>query len=403
MNFDRPRRNPQHLERILAGVAFGIIVVAWIVGSFRAEADLLPHFKQILPEASRFEAVSLGTFAAWDSQTEESLIGYVTTGKAHGYGGEMEVAVAVSPEGVVLGLQIVEHKETAAFLQRVLRNDLVNSLKGKSYTDSFVLENDVDGVTGATYSCRAIADSVYKATRKVAARELGFSLPPEPLQKVRFGFPEAALIALFGFGIVGRLRRFKYKKAAQWISMVVGLAVLGFMYNMPLTIVWINKLLLGFWPAWQTNLYWFILIGGILFIYTIDNKNPYCEWFCPFGATQECLGVVGGAKVRVPRKAHNLLRWGQRLLALTAIVVALIFRNPGISSYEVFGAFFRLIGSNFMFALLGIVLVASLFIRRPWCSYLCPLRPVTDLIRMIRNWVLELWKKTFPKRQRPSV
>jgi NosR/NirI family nitrous oxide reductase transcriptional regulator len=261
----------------------------------------------------------------------------------------------------------------------------------------------VDGVTGATYSCRAIIDSARKATRKVAARELGFSLPPEPSPKIQFGFSEAVLIVLFGFGIVGRLRRFKYKKTARWISMLVGLAVLGFVYNRPLTIVWINRLLLGFWPTWQTHLYWFILIGGILFIYSTDNKNPYCEWFCPFGATQECLGMVGGAKVHIPTRTHNLLRWGQRSLALAAIVIALVFRNPGISSYEVFGAFFRLIGSNFLFVLLGIVLVASLFIRRPWCSYLCPLRPVTDLIRLILNWIKELWIKAFSGGQTESV
>jgi uncharacterized protein with FMN-binding domain len=384
-------------------VALGIIAVAWIIGSFRAEADLRPYLDQALPEASRFEVVGIGTYAAWDGQTEEPLIGYVTTGRAHGYGGEMEVAVAVSPEGVVLGLVIVEQKETSAFLRRVLRSDLLQALRGKIYSDPFTLGDDVDTVTGATYSCRAITDSVRKATRKVAARELGFSLPPEPLPKIQFGFSEAVLVALFGFGIVGRLRRFKYKKTARWISMIVGLVVLGFVYNMPLTIVWINKLLLGVWPTWQNNLYWLILIGGILFVYTIDNKNPYCEWFCPFGATQECLGVVGGAKVRFPLLVHNLLRWGQRLMALTAIVIALIFRNPGISSYEVFGVFFRLIGSNFLFAMLGIVLVASLFIRRPWCSYLCPLRPVTDIIRLIRNWIKELWIKAFPKKQSEHV
>jgi len=403
MNKGRRRMNYQRLERILAVVALGIIVVALVIGSFQEEADLLPYFKQALPEASRFEAVGIGTYAAWDGQTEESLMGYVTTGKAHGYGGEMEVAVVVSPEGAILGLVIVEQKETAAFLRRVLRSGLLDSLRGKAYADPLALGNDVDGITGATYSCRAIVDSVRKATRKVATRELGFSSPPEPLPKVQFGFPEAVLVALFGFGIMGRLRRFKYKKTARWVSMLVGLAVLGFMYNIPLTIVWINKLLLGFWPTWQTNLYWFILVGGILIIYTIDNKNPYCEWFCPFGATQECLGVVGGARVHVPRRAHNLLRWGQRLLALTAIVIALIFRNPGVSSYEVFGAFFRLIGSNFLFAVLGIVLVASLFIRRSWCSYLCPLRPVTDFIRLMRSWIKELWIKAFPRGQSESV
>jgi uncharacterized protein with FMN-binding domain len=398
MKPSRQRLNSRRFERILAVVAFGIIVVAWVIGSFRAEADLIPYLEQALPEASRFEAVGIGTYTAWDGQAEASLMGYVTTGKANGYGGEMEVAVAVSPEGVILGLVIVDQKETAAFLRRVLGSDLLNSLRGKAYADPFGIGNDVDGVTGATYSCRAIVESVRRATRKVATKELGFSFPPEPKPKVQFGFPEATLVVLFGFGIVGRLRRFKYKKTARWVSMLVGLAVLGFVYNMPLTIVWINRLLLGFWPTWQTNLYWIILIGGILFVTTIDNKNPYCEWFCPFGATQECLGVVGGAKIRVPLRAHMLLRWGQRLLALAAIVIALIFRNPGISSYEVFGAFFRLIGSNFLFALLGSVLVASLFIRRPWCSYLCPLRPVTDLIRLIRNWAKELWIKAFPER-----
>ena len=304
---------------------------------------------------------------------------------------------------MILGSVIVEQKETAAFLRRVFRSNLLDSLKGKTYSDPLALGIDVDGITGATYSCRAITGSVRRATRRIAARELGFSPPPEPSPGIIFGFPEAMLVVLFGFGIVGRLRRFKYKKMARWISMLAGLLVLGFVYNMPLTIVWINRLLLGFWPTWQTHLYWFILIGGILFIYTIDNKNPYCEWLCPFGTTQECLGIIGGAKLHAPQRAHSLLRWGQRLLALSAIVVALVFRNPGISSYEVFGAFFRLIGSNFLFVLLGIVLVASLFIRRPWCSYLCPLRPVTDLIRLMRNWILELWKKTPPGGQRESV
>jgi uncharacterized protein with FMN-binding domain len=393
----------RRLERIWALVAFGVVLAAWVIGSFRAEADLIPYLKQALPEASQFEAASFGTYIAWGEDPESGLLGYVTTGKAQGYGGEMEIAVAVSPEGVILGLAIVDQKETAAFLRRVFRGNLLDSFEGKPYSDPLTLGDDVDGVTGATYSSRAIVRSVRLATHKIARRELGFSPPPEPKLRVKFGFPEVMLVVLFGFGIVGRLRRFRYKKTARWVSMLLGLVVLGFVYNMPLTIVWINRLLLGFWPTWQTHLYWFILIGGILFIYTIDNKNPYCEWFCPFGATQECLSVVGGGKVRVPQRAHNLLRRGQRVLALTAVVIALVFRNPGISSYEVFGAFFRLIGSNILFVLLGIVLVASLFIRRPWCSYLCPLRPVTDLIRLMRNWIRELWKKTVPGEQRKHV
>jgi len=159
-------------------------------------------------------------------------------------------------------------------------------------------------------------------------------------------------------------------------------------------------MLLGFWPEWQLHLYWYLLLAGILFVFTADDKNPYCEWFCPFGAAQECLGIIGGAKGRTPQRYHNLLRWFQRALALSAIIIALLYRNPSISCYEVFGAFFRLIGSNFHFVLLGVVLIAALFLKRPWCRYLCPLRPVTDFIRLIRNWMKELCLKL---RSNPSI
>ena len=176
--------------------------------------------------------------------------------------------------------------------------------------------------------------------------------------------------------------------------MLVGMGVLGFVYNRPLTLVFINKILLGFWPEWHLNLYWYILLAGIVLIIAVGKQSPYCEWFCPFGSAQECLGFIGGAKRRIPERSHILLRWFQRALALSAIVLALLYRNPSVSSYEVFGAFFHLIGSSFNFALLGVVLVAALFLKRPWCSYLCPLRPVTDFIRLVRDWIQELWLKS---------
>lgn len=388
----------QRADRILAVIALIIIVCAWLLGRFRAEVDLAPFLKKALPEAEHFQSVSDDTYAAWKDQSETQLIGYVAVGSSHGYGGELRIAVAVSAEGRIIGKAIIEQKETVAFFRRVLRSGLLDSFQGKSYSEPFILGQDVDSVTGATYSSRALTDAGRNALREVASKTLGYSVPPEPSPRIQFGLAEAALIWLFIFGIVGRLRRFKYKKAARWISMLTGILVLGFVYNKPLTLVLINKMLLGFWPQWTLHLYWYILLAGILLVYTVDNKNPYCEWFCPFGSTQECLAVIGGAKKRLPDRVRAILRWFQRALALGAITLALIYRNPSISSYEVFGAFFRLIGTNFHFVLLGIVLIAALIIRRPWCNYLCPLRPVTDFIRLVRNWIREL-VSLFPDQQ----
>jgi polyferredoxin len=170
------------------------------------------------------------------------------------------------------------------------------------------------------------------------------------------------------------------------------LVALGFIYNLPLTLSSINKFLLGFWPPWQTNLYWYLLIGGILFVFAADNKNPYCQWFCPFGAAQECVGVVGKARSYSSSRYRGLFAWLLRGLVWFAILLALLFRNPGLTSYEIFGTLFSLMGSSLQFILLGLVLVASLFVKRPWCAYLCPITPIDEFIRMVREWSLEQWR-----------
>ena len=393
----RKKTASQKWDRILVVLALLILGCAWLAGTFRSQADLQPFLKQAMPEAEHFILDSGGAYAAWRDPTEKELFGYVAVGSSHGYGGDLHLAVALDLEGSIRGLVVVDHGETAAFFGRVLRRGVLDDLNGKKFSDPFILGQDVDSVTGATYSARALAEAARIASRRIASRNLGYSVPQKPSPKIRFGITEAVLAGLFLFGIIGRLSRFPYKKIARWISMLAGLFILGFVFNKPLTLVLINKMLLGFWPRWQLHLYSYILLSGILIVTLVDNKNPYCEWFCPFGATQECLAVIGGGKKRPPKTVHTSLRWFQRVLALGAIAIALFYRNPGISSYEVFGAFFHLIGTNFHFVLLGIVLVAALFLRRPWCSYLCPLKPVTDFIRLIRNWVRDIWMGFRPK------
>ena len=61
----------------------------------------------------------------------------------------------------VLGLSVVEQRETPSWFSRVIGSDYAEKLFGKSYADSFELGSDVDGVTGATYTSRAIADAVH--------------------------------------------------------------------------------------------------------------------------------------------------------------------------------------------------------------------------------------------------
>jgi hypothetical protein len=383
----------QRVEGILGAMAILSLVAAWIIGATSVKADLMPAIRQAMPAADHFDEINSELYRAWADSTEEILLGYVALGEANGYGGPLTMAIAVSPEGQILGSAVAVHKETPSWMERVLDKDYLAKLLGKDYNDPFELGTDLDGITGATYTTRAMAEATLDASRSVAIFA-GLPVDPQPKPRIVIGVPEIVLVALFAVGYIGKRPNFKYKKLIRWGSMLTGLLVLGFLYNSPLTITYINKLLLGFWPQWQTNLYYYLLIGGIIFVFSVDNKNPYCEWFCPFGAAQECMGAFGGAKVRSPGRYRDFLKWLQRGLAWAAILLALLFRNPGIASFEIFGTLFELLGSGVQFALLGIVLITSLFIRRPWCTYLCPLHPVEEFIRMTRKWILGLWPKT---------
>jgi len=373
-------------ERAAALVALVTIILAWFAGALRQETDLAPFLEKALPGAGYFESFSPGIYAG-SSAPGKPVIGYAAIGKASGYGGPMKVVVGVDLAGNINGIVIVDHKETAPFFSKVLAKKFPSSLQGKNYSHSFTPGEDVDSVSGATLSLTALLNSARQALRKVAGDALNLPVKPEKTKPITFGFPEIVLLLLFavGFSLYSKKIKRKPKRVLRWVSMLTGLLVLGFVYTIPLSLININSLLMGYWPDWHTHLYWYLLIAGVLLPVIAIGKSPYCENFCPFGASQELLKVIGGAKQRIPAKHHSYLRWIQRTLAWAVIVVALLYRNPGYSSYEVFGTFFNLTGTYIQFGLLAIVLVASLFITRPWCNYLCPLRAVSDYIRFLRH------------------
>ena len=114
---------------------------------------------------------------------------------------------------------------------------------------------------------------------------------------------------------------------------------------------------------------------------------------------EQCRNVWGrlAAKHRINRNHQKVIDWLQRGITWLAIVIALLLRNPGVTSYEVFGTIFQLNGSTLSFAVLGIVLIASMFSHRFWCRSLCPIRPVEGIIRLVRGWIIELWKTKIKK------
>lgn len=370
-------------DRIAGILALLLLIGAWFIG-FKKNQDLLESRIAEL-RTSQTVVESTGNIFFLQNQTDSSM-SYACVGSGQGYGGTLSLCVGINTEYEIEELLIIDHKETPSFIKRLNRRNYLRDFNHISIIpeqDSLILP---DAMTGATFTSHAIRDAILDATGEFRTDQL--HLDGWPAQKAPLDWQVRHLILLLVMLLawVSTLRWFPKKKISRWVLLLFNLGFLGFWLGNQLSVSQISRLLSGDFPPLQAHLFFYLLLGGTIILILLFNKNLYFDRICPFGAAQECINNIGGAKVQLTRK-RAWLRWIPRLLALALIILALLFRNPTKFNHEVFSTFFKLIGTSFQFGLLILVLISSLFLIRPWCNLLCPVKPVFDWIRMVRNWI----------------
>lgn len=382
-------------ESVILGVVI-LFIGSWLIGKSFFLPHIDPFFEKAWPAAESYVSISENHTKIIDKNGE--IIGYMSKGMSEGYSGPLTVGVAIDLNGDISSLAVLEYRETPSFFQKVINSGVLKKLVERKVQDSLAFKNYSDAVTGATYTYNAIVKSVEIATHEVGTTSFNINYKKKK-QEIIFGLPEVILILLFSIAFIRR----KYTKGKvnywlRWATLITGLVFLGFIYNRSYVLSDINMILLGYLPTWQSHLYWYILIVGLLLFKSKKNWNTYCYDFCPFGACQEVLASVGKAKSTTLLWPKTML-WLHRSLAITAVSMALLFRNPGFSSFEIFGTLFNLNGSSYQFGVLAIILLSSIFIYRPWCNFLCPLhkRTLEGLFDRIRGYVLILYERRWKK------
>ena len=392
----KPKWKYNEILAILVVIWFAI---AWFIGKQKASGSLDPFISMAFPEAVDTNTSSNNVIEA--RSADGLVLGYISVGEASGYGGPLSVILAMDTAGNTSSLAVVDHRETPTFFDKTIKSGILkNIVKTKAY-DPIKMDEDIDGLSGATYTARALIQSSQQAAHQIGRTKLNLEIP-EDKREIQFGLPEILLIVLFLIAVLQR-KYFKGKtrNIIRWATLITGMIFLGFIYNRPFVLAHVNMAILGYFPDWHTHIYWYILIAGLLLFKTEKKWNTYCYDFCPFGACQEVVGSIGGAKP-AKIKWSETLKWLQRILVIFAVSLALIYRNPGSFSFEIFGTLFDLEGSNIQFVVLAIVLLSSLFIYRPFCNYLCPLHKNTleGLFDRTRKNFKKIWQNLFPKAAR---
>lgn len=371
------------LEKILAIISLVLIIIAGVLGIRHEALEVNNFLDGIIPKGHRAESIGGDRFALY-ADNKQTPNYYLINESAPGYGGKMLVSILVDTSGTIRDMKVAKHRETPSFLKKTEKKGLVKAIIGKSYDDPFIIGEDIDVVTGATLTSETIIFCAQAGSNKIARDQLNLEVSALETATLEIGVSEFSLIALFMLALIGVYKKTKYKKTIRWITMLGGLFILGFWFSVPLTLSKINTFLLGYFPDWHTQMYWYLLIGGFLLSIMVTGKNIYCTWICPLGGLQDCFGLVGSAKTRFSKKFNRTMRWVQRGVALLAILLALYFRNPVKLNYEIFGVALSLTGAFYLFIMTGLFLLASIFIKRPYCAYLCPITPISDFIRVFR-------------------
>lgn len=125
----------------------------------KAEA-IKGNLMTLIPDADDFAMLqgvsSSGVTEVYEGTKGGAPIGYVFKASGNGYGGAVEVLVAVSSEGKIIGVEVGDNSETPGIGDRVKNPEFTSQFIDKDTSS----EVKVDAISGATRSSNAVMSAV---------------------------------------------------------------------------------------------------------------------------------------------------------------------------------------------------------------------------------------------------
>ena len=297
-----------------------------------------------------------------------------------GYGGPVPLKIHIK-DGRVAAVEAEPNAESPDFFNRA--KELLNHWQNKSVDEA--LAEEVDAVSGATFSSRAI----------IANMQRGLAYAKQHGQWGEDGSVGALGTSASPIegGSVGALET----SAPPIVALIVVLlgAVVPLFYNnrrLHLVQLAVNVVVLGLWTGTFVSYTLFLRIfaGGVslsaigalaapllmlivALIYPLAGRSGhYCANVCPFGSAQELAGKLSRRKLRITPRVLKLLSVLRNLLWGVLMALLLTGTCTAWIDYELFTAFLYSSASVWVTVLAALFLVLSVWVPRPYCRFVCP-------------------------------
>jgi polyferredoxin len=204
---------------------------------------------------------------------------------------------------------------------------------------------------------------------------------------------DIALVA--AFTVLAFTSFFLKSKPLKYVTLAVSVAYLGFYKSQLISIVNVFGVMGGNLPILRYNLAWYLL-AIVTVVSTVLWGRVYCGRICAFGAMTQLLDAVMPARLRVNVPKHierhaSKIKFG---ILGAAVAYFLTTGDPLIYPYIEPFWFFGLSGRTpVMWTAVGLLLVASVFVRNLYCRFLCPLGAALGLISKLTVFRIKRWSE----------
>jgi predicted membrane-bound spermidine synthase/Na+-translocating ferredoxin:NAD+ oxidoreductase RnfG subunit len=393
----------RRLGYILFGIGLSVVLCSNLLA--KAGVELRPSLPQYAAQALAGQARLKEASAVIDKSARkinyfrvcdanDKLNGYIFSSEdlapeVSGFGGKMNLAIYVDATGRLINFHILWSNETPSYLELLSQ---WRGLLGKHQLFRSEPFADIDAVTGATISSKAILSALEKSGYRFAGEILGQVQQSGTVEEKvsRAGYlPDINGIYLIGAFVLAFIVIYRggfwSRLATLCFNLVVGGIILNAQYSSEqiATVLSLHSPAIGLSGT-------FLLVVGIPLLVIIFG-NIYCGYICPFGVVQELLGYVvprrfKPAASQIPVESIQKARFVKYVVLFVLIMVFFVSRNrTTLAADPLIGVFSR---SSALYTvsvslIIAVALTGSIFYTRFWCRYLCPVGALLSLLNNV--------------------
>jgi polyferredoxin len=206
---------------------------------------------------------------------------------------------------------------------------------------------------------------------------------------------QALDVALFAaFATLLMVSFFRKSVRLKYATLVASVLYLGFYKSQLLSIVNVFGTITGNLPIFSHNLAWYAF-AGFAVVTTVLWGRIYCGRVCAFGALTQLIDAIVPARwrVNVPAALERRASYIKYGILVAAVGYYLATREIGFYRYiEPFWMFTRE-GTTVLWIMLGVLLIASVFVRNLYCRFLCPLGAALGLLSTLTVFKIKRWSE----------